>query len=73
MYALFAPAKTPAPIVKRLHTEVAQYLKSAAGTERLFNAGVEAVGSTPRELAIAMESEMSRMGKLIKDARLRGP
>lgn len=73
MYALFAPAKTPAPIVKRLHTELAQYLKSAGGTERLFNAGVEAVGSSPRELAMAMESEMSRMGKLIKDARLRSP
>jgi tripartite-type tricarboxylate transporter receptor subunit TctC len=73
MYALFAPAKTPAPIVNRLHTELAQFLRSAAATERLFNVGVEAVASSPRELATAMESEMSRMGKLIKDARLRAP
>ena len=73
MYALFAPAKTPATIVNRLHKELVQFLKSAQAIERLFNAGVEAVGSSPRELAIAMESEMSRMGKLIKDARLRGP
>ena len=71
MYAIFAPAKTPAPIVKRLHTELVQYLKSAAGTERLFNAGVETVASSPGELAVAMKSEMIRMGKLIKDARLR--
>jgi hypothetical protein len=37
----------------------------------LFKAGVEAVASSPRELAIEMKSEMTRMGKLIKDARLR--
>jgi tripartite-type tricarboxylate transporter receptor subunit TctC len=71
MYALLAPARTPAPIIKRLHADLVQYLKSPAGTERFFNAGIEAVASTPGELAIAMKSEMTRMGKLIKDARIR--
>ena len=73
LYALLAPAKTPAPIVKRLHVELVQFLRSAGATERLVNLGVEAVASSPRELAVAMESEMTRMGKLIKDARLRAP
>src|SRR4029453_9494629 len=41
IYALFAPAKTPVTIIKRLHTELVQYLRSAATTERLFNTGVE--------------------------------
>src|SRR5258706_134958 len=68
MYALFAPARTPAPIIKRLHADLVQFLKSPAGTERFFNAGIEVVGSTPGELATAMKSEMTRMGKLIKDA-----
>ena len=71
VYAIFAPAKTPVPIVKRLHAELVQFLRSAAATERLFNAGMEVVASSPGELAIAMKSEMTRMGKLIKDARLR--
>src|SRR5262245_14846998 len=71
IYALFAPAKTPAIIIKRLHDDLARYLKSAAATERLFNAGVEAVASSPRELATEMESEMTRMGKVIKEARIR--
>jgi tripartite-type tricarboxylate transporter receptor subunit TctC len=71
MYALFAPAKTPAPIIKRLHADLVQFLRSAAATERFFNAGIEVVGSTPSELAAAMKSEMTRMGKLIKDARIR--
>jgi len=71
MYALFAPAKTPAPIIKRLHADLVRFLRSAAATERFFNAGIEVVGSTPSELAAAMKSEMTRMGKLIKDARIR--
>ena len=71
MYALFAPAKTPAAIVKRVNKDLVQYLRSAAGTERLFTAGIEVVASTPGELATAMKSEMTRLGKLIKDANLR--
>jgi tripartite-type tricarboxylate transporter receptor subunit TctC len=71
MYAVFAPARTPAPIIKRLNAELVQFLRSAAATERFFNAGIEVVGSTPGELATAMKSEMTRMGKLIKDAGIR--
>jgi len=71
MYALFAPAKTPAAVVKRLNKDLVQYLRSPAGTERLFTAGIEVVASTPGELAIAMKSEMTRLGKLIKDAGIR--
>jgi tripartite-type tricarboxylate transporter receptor subunit TctC len=71
MYALFAPAKTPAAIVKRVNKDLVQYLRSPAGTERLFTAGIEVVASTPGELATAMKSEMTRLGKLIKDANLR--
>lgn len=71
MYAMFAPARTPATIIKRLHAELVQFRKSAGATERFFGAGVEVVASSPAELATAMASEMTRMGKLIKEARLR--
>jgi tripartite-type tricarboxylate transporter receptor subunit TctC len=71
MYAMFAPAKTPATIIKRLHAELVQFRKSTGATERFFGAGVEVVASSPAELATTMASEMTRMGKLIKDARLR--
>jgi len=71
IYGLFAPAKTPPAIVERLNAELVPFLRSEATTERLLNSGVEPVGSSPRELATVMESEMTRMGKLIKDARIR--
>jgi tripartite-type tricarboxylate transporter receptor subunit TctC len=71
VYALLAPAKTPASIISRLHTEVAQGLKTPAISERLLSTGVEVVASSPDDLAKTMQKEMSQLGKLIKDAKLR--
>jgi tripartite-type tricarboxylate transporter receptor subunit TctC len=73
MYALLAPAKTPPSIIDRLQSELAQYFKSPGAVEKLTSVGVEPVASSPRELASAMASEMDRLGKLIKEARLRSP
>ena len=71
VYALLAPAKTPAPIIARLHTEVAQGLKTPAIAERLFSTGVEVVASSPDDLAKTMQTEMTNLGKLIKEAKLK--
>ena len=71
MYAIFAPAKTPAPVIRRLHLDLVRFLKTEGATERFFNIGIEVVASSPGELATAMQSEMARMGKLISGARLR--
>ncbi len=71
IYALVAPAKTPASIIQRLHTELAQGLRAAAIAERLLNFGIEVVAGTPQELTTTMTSEMTHLGKVIKDARLR--
>ena len=71
IYALLAPAKTPAAIIARLQSEVAQGLKTPAIAERLFNTGVEIVPSSPSHLASTMQKEMTDVGKLIKDARLK--
>lgn len=65
---VFAAAKTPAPIVERLHQEFARVLREPVAKERLFNVGVEAIGGSPQQLADAIRSEMTRYGKVIKDA-----
>ena len=39
--------------------------------ERLFNSGVEVIASSPAQLAAKMKSEMVRMGKVIRDAKIR--
>jgi tripartite-type tricarboxylate transporter receptor subunit TctC len=73
LYGMFAPAKTPAPIISRLHAELVQFRQSGGAADKLLPAGVEIVASSPAELAATMKSEMTRIGKLIKDANLRAP
>jgi len=68
MLGLFVPAKTPPPLVNRLNQEIVRVLARPEIKERFFNTGVETVGSTPGEFAATIKSEMTRMGKVIKDA-----
>src|SRR5262249_43553510 len=69
--AIFAPRGTPAAIIARLNVEISRVLARQDIREKFFNAGVETVGSTPDELAARVKSDMSRLGKLIKDANIR--
>ena len=39
--------------------------------ERYGKAGMEAVGSTPEELATLVKSDIARLGKLIREAGIR--
>ena len=68
---MFAPAKTPATIINRLNREIVRVLNQADVKEKFFNAGAEAVGGSPDELAAKIKSEIARMGKVIKDAGIR--
>jgi tripartite-type tricarboxylate transporter receptor subunit TctC len=72
VYAFFAPARTPAAIIVRLNQEIVRFLGRADAKEKLLATGVEAIGSTPEELVAAIQSETSRMGKVIRDAGIRG-
>jgi tripartite-type tricarboxylate transporter receptor subunit TctC len=68
---MFAPAKTPEAIIKRLNQEVLRVLNRPDVKEKFFNNGSEVVGSSPEQLAAAMKADMARMGKVIKDAGIR--
>jgi tripartite-type tricarboxylate transporter receptor subunit TctC len=67
----FAPAKTPASIISRLNRDSVRYLQTAEARERFLAVGAETVGSSPEELAAKVKSEMTRMGKVIRDAGIR--
>ena len=68
---VFAPARTPATLVNRLNQEIVRVLKQADVSETFLRIGVEPVGSSPKEFAAAMKSEMTRLGKVIRDAGIR--
>ena len=68
---IWAPAKTPEAIVKRLNQEIVRFLTMPAVKERLLSMGIEAAPSSPEQFAAIIKSEMVRMGKVIKDAGIR--
>jgi tripartite-type tricarboxylate transporter receptor subunit TctC len=68
---VFAPAGTPAAIIKRLNQEMVLVLNRADVKEKFFNAGIAAIGSSPETLVATIKSEVVRMGKVIKDAGIR--
>jgi len=69
--AMFAPAKTPAAIINQLNREIVRFLRTPDAKERFLNSGVETVGSSPEEFATKVKSEMTKWGKIIKDANIR--
>jgi tripartite-type tricarboxylate transporter receptor subunit TctC len=65
-HTLFAPAHTPHDLITRLNTEVRGTLKRPDVAERLAALGVEAVGSTPEELADFLKSEIARWAEVVR-------
>lgn len=69
-YGLFAPAKTPAPIIARLNKAVDQALKASAFDKLAANEGLIMVGGTPAQLGDYVRGEEARWAKVIKAANI---
>jgi len=65
-YAFFLPAKTPSPVVNRLHDELDAILKLPEVRDALVAAGLDATSSTPAELAKVVSSDYTRWGSVIQ-------
>ena len=68
---VFAPAKTPQTIIRRLNHEIVAALSKPEVRERLFTLGLEVVANTPEEFAATMNTDMTKWRKVIKDAGIR--
>jgi tripartite-type tricarboxylate transporter receptor subunit TctC len=69
--ALYAPAATPADIVRRLAAEVDAALKSPAVAARFAELGALAAGGTPARLAAFQRTEQEKWGKVIVAAKIK--
>ena len=67
-YAIFAPARTPSDVVRRISADTAAAVADAVTRERLEQLGVAPVGSSPSALAAHLKSEMDKWGPVIKAA-----
>ena len=70
-YGILAPAGTSREIVARLNAEFLKALEQPDVRNSLIADGAEPVGDTPEQFAAYIRSEKERMGKLIRDARIR--
>ncbi len=69
--AMFAPARTPKPIVARLNAQLLKILAIPDVQERLRKTGVDPSSSTPQELAAYIKAEKAVWAKVIKDAGIK--
>jgi tripartite-type tricarboxylate transporter receptor subunit TctC len=64
--ALFAPMKTPAKIIARVHDEAVKVMTMPEVKETVLASGSETVGSTAAALAKIMQDENAMWSKIIK-------
>jgi len=69
--AIYAPAKTPAPIVERLHQEVRRILKDPAVVASFDKIGVTVVDGAPAQLAQRQAADSARWGAVIREAGIK--
>ena len=65
-----APAGTPRAIIDKVSAEIAKVYADPAMMERLQKAGINAVSSTPEDMARFIKTEGVRWGKVVKDSGL---
>ena len=68
---LFAPAKTPAAVVERLHAEVARIMTSAELKERLDKLGAEPFVMTPAAFDRFVVEETGKAQQIVKAAGIK--
>jgi len=71
-YGVSAPARTPRPIIERLHSEIVRALNSPDVRERLQGLGADPVGNTPEQYTAFMQNEIAKWTKVIHAAGIKG-
>lgn len=70
-YALLAPARTPAPVIHKLHRAATQALKTQSVIDTLAGQGGDAIASTPDELRQFLRNEIDVWTKVIRQAGIK--
>lgn len=65
-FGLYAPAKTPAPVIARLNEAIVRGLRSAAADKFFSAQTLEVVGNSPSEFTRFMQTDREAAGRLIR-------
>ena len=70
-YGFLLPAKTPKPIVERLHREITGILKQPEVTKTFVTQGGIVIANSPEEFRRVFLSDVDRLGKIIQAAGIK--
>jgi tripartite-type tricarboxylate transporter receptor subunit TctC len=65
---ILAPAKTPRPVIERLHGEIVKIVHSPDVKKLFLREGLEPVGNSPAEFAAIIKAEIAKWQMLVKSA-----
>jgi tripartite-type tricarboxylate transporter receptor subunit TctC len=66
-WAVLAPAKTPADVVKRMNEELNKALKNPEVAKKLDAQGIDIMGGTPAQAGAFIDKQMTIWSKVVKD------
>ena len=67
---LVAPAGTPAEIITRLGSEYARAISDAGVRQKIVDAGIDPLQSSPQEFSGYIRSEQAKWAKVVKDGNI---
>jgi len=70
-YGFVVPAKTPRPVIQRLHKEITDALKAPDLVEKLVTAGMEPAPGTPEELDAFLPKDLDKWARVVRTANIK--
>ena len=67
-YGIVGPARMPAPLVSRLHSELVKIIHLPDIRERILADGSEPVGSSPEEFTKYLHADLAKWAKVVKES-----
>jgi tripartite-type tricarboxylate transporter receptor subunit TctC len=65
-YGIFAPARTPRPIVDKLSADINKALKAPESMERWKELGFDPIGGTPEQFAERQKADLAYWKRMIE-------
>jgi tripartite-type tricarboxylate transporter receptor subunit TctC len=67
---VFAPARTPRPVIERLQKEIAAAVRQPETAKRLREIGAEPIGSSPAEQDAILKRQVEQFRPVIREMRI---
>jgi tripartite-type tricarboxylate transporter receptor subunit TctC len=70
-FGLFAPARTPKPILDRIYNDVVDVLRTKEIRDFYASQGAEVIANTPEEFSNRLAADIAKWKKLVTDLKLK--